>query len=165
MSPWRSWPQPTSERGTRCTVRSFSSRSGKPARSQRRQIAQRTNFSASCRTNCGRRSTRYTDGHGCSARGSSASTEDTARALEAIERNANAQVQLVDDLLDVSRIVTGKMRLDVRGVDLTTVVEAALDAVRPAADAKAIRIQSVLDPRAGPITGTRIVSSRSCGIS
>ena len=79
--------------------------------------------------------------------------EETTRALEAIERNANAQVQLVDDLLDVSRIVTGKMRLDVRAVDLTTVVEAALDAVRPAADAKVIRIQSVLDPRAGPITG------------
>ena len=79
--------------------------------------------------------------------------EDTARALEAIERNANAQVQLVDELLDVSRIVMGKMRLDVRGVDLTKVVEAALDAVRPAADAKSIRIQSVLDPRAGPIIG------------
>jgi signal transduction histidine kinase/ActR/RegA family two-component response regulator len=79
--------------------------------------------------------------------------EETTRALEAIERNANAQVQLVDDLLDVSRIVTGKMRLDVRVVDLTTVVGAALDAVRPAADAKSIRIQSVLDPRAGPITG------------
>jgi CheY-like chemotaxis protein len=62
-------------------------------------------------------------------------------------------VQLVDDLLDVSRIVTGKMRLDVRVVDLTTVLESALDAVRPAAEAKSIRIQSVLDPRAGPITG------------
>ena len=49
-------------------------------------------------------------------------------------RNANAQVQLIDDLLDVSRIVTGKMRLDVRPVDLEAVVEAALDAVRPAAE-------------------------------
>jgi signal transduction histidine kinase/ActR/RegA family two-component response regulator len=76
-----------------------------------------------------------------------------ARALEAIERNANAQVQLVDDLLDVSRVITGKMRLDVRPVDLKLVVEAALDAVRPAAEAKGIRLQGVLDPRAGPITG------------
>ena len=75
------------------------------------------------------------------------------RALEAIERNANAQVQLVDDLLDVSRVITGKMRLDVRAVDLKQVVEAAVDAVRPAAEAKTIRVQSVLDPRAGPITG------------
>jgi PAS domain S-box-containing protein len=75
------------------------------------------------------------------------------RALEAIERNANAQVQLIDDLLDVSRIVTGKMRLTVRPVDLRTVVEAALDTVRPAAEAKGIRIQSVLDSRAASITG------------
>ena len=75
------------------------------------------------------------------------------RALDVIERNANAQVQLVDDLLDVSRVITGKMRLDVRRVELTGVVEAALDAVRPAAEAKGIRLQSVLDPRAGPVTG------------
>jgi signal transduction histidine kinase/ActR/RegA family two-component response regulator len=76
-----------------------------------------------------------------------------ARALDVIERNANAQVQLVDDLLDVSRVITGKMRLDVRRVELAGVIEAALDSVRPAAEAKGIRLQSVLDPRAGPITG------------
>src|SRR5262249_47840035 len=76
-----------------------------------------------------------------------------ARALEVIERNATAQVQLIDGRLDVSRVITGKMRLDVRKVDLTAVVDAALDAVRPAAEAKGIRVQSVLDPRAGPITG------------
>jgi CheY-like chemotaxis protein/two-component sensor histidine kinase len=68
-------------------------------------------------------------------------------------RNAHAQVQLIDDLLDVSRIVSGKMRLDVRDVDLEAVVEAALDAVRPAANAKDIRLHAVLDPRAAPITG------------
>jgi CheY-like chemotaxis protein len=56
-------------------------------------------------------------------------------------------------MLDVSRIVTGKMRLDVRAVDPRGVVEGALDAVRPAAAAKEIRLQPVLDPRAGPITG------------
>ena len=79
--------------------------------------------------------------------------EATERGVEAIVRNAQAQVQLIDDLLDISRVVTGKMRLDVRPVDLRTVVEAALDSVRPAADAKEIRVQTMLDPRAGPITG------------
>jgi PAS domain S-box-containing protein len=76
-----------------------------------------------------------------------------ARGLDAIVRNANAQVQLIDDLLDVSRIVSGKMRLDVQNVDLASVVRAALDSMSPAAAAKEIRLQSVLDPRAGPITG------------
>jgi len=79
--------------------------------------------------------------------------ETAERALDAIVRNANAQVQLIDDLLDVSRVGSGKMRLDVRPVDLRTVIEGALDAVRPAAEAKAIRLQSVLDPRVAPITG------------
>jgi signal transduction histidine kinase/CheY-like chemotaxis protein len=77
----------------------------------------------------------------------------TERALDAIMRNAHAQVQLIDDLLDVSRIVTGKLRLDVRPVDLTAVVEAALDAVRPAAEAKDIRLQRVLDPGTARIMG------------
>ena len=75
------------------------------------------------------------------------------RALDAIMRNAHAQVRLIDDLLDVSRIVSGKMRLDVRAVDLKAVVEAALDAVRPAADGKGVRLQAVLDPDAGPLMG------------
>jgi signal transduction histidine kinase/ActR/RegA family two-component response regulator len=79
--------------------------------------------------------------------------EASQRAMDAIVRNANAQVQMIDDLLDVSRVVAGKMRLDVRSVDLRTVVEDALDAVRPAAEGKGIRLQPVLDPRAGPITG------------
>ena len=75
------------------------------------------------------------------------------RASQAILRNATAQVQLIDDLLDLSRIITGHMRLDVRPVDPRTVIEAALESVQPAARAKAIRIQTVLDPRAGPIMG------------
>jgi signal transduction histidine kinase/DNA-binding response OmpR family regulator len=79
--------------------------------------------------------------------------EAVTRALDVIMRNANAQVQLIDDMLDVSRIVTGKMRLDVRAVDLKAVVEAAIDAVRPAADAKELRLQVVLDPQAFGITG------------
>jgi signal transduction histidine kinase/CheY-like chemotaxis protein len=79
--------------------------------------------------------------------------QTAARALEVIERNAQAQVQMIDDLLDVSRIITGKMRLDVRLVDLKSVVDAALDAIRPAAAAKEIHLRAVLDPLAGPVSG------------
>ena len=79
--------------------------------------------------------------------------EQKGRALDAIVRNANAQVQLIDDLLDVSRIISGKMRLDVRAVDLKAVVDAALDSVRPAAAGKRIRLEATLDPRAGPLMG------------
>jgi PAS domain S-box-containing protein len=76
-----------------------------------------------------------------------------ARALEVIDRSARMQVQLIDDLLDTSRIIAGKMRLDVRLVDPRTVIQAALDVVAPAAAAKQITVQPVLDPRAGPIMG------------
>jgi PAS domain S-box-containing protein len=79
--------------------------------------------------------------------------ETRDKALDVILRNARMQVQMIDDLLDVSRIVTGKMRLDVHPVDLAAVVEAALDVVRPAADSKSIRLHAVLDPRAGPVLG------------
>jgi signal transduction histidine kinase/ActR/RegA family two-component response regulator len=75
------------------------------------------------------------------------------RAVDVIERNANAQLQLIEDLLDVSRIVTGKLRLDVKAVALASVIEAAVDTLRPAAEAKAIRLQPVVDPRAGPVSG------------
>src|SRR5262245_21515156 len=75
------------------------------------------------------------------------------RAIEAILRNATSQVQLVEDLLDVSRIITGKMRLDVQPLDLKSVIESALDAVQPAASAKGLRIATVLDPNAGPVVG------------
>jgi CheY-like chemotaxis protein/nitrogen-specific signal transduction histidine kinase len=76
-----------------------------------------------------------------------------ARAVEAIVRNANAQVQLIDELLDVSRVVSGRLRLDLQSVDLSRVVEAAVDTVRPAAQSKGVRIHAVLDPDAGPIAG------------
>jgi signal transduction histidine kinase/ActR/RegA family two-component response regulator len=76
-----------------------------------------------------------------------------ARALDAIVRNADVQVQLIDDLLDVSRITSGKMRLDVRPVDLAEAVHGALDAVRPAAAAKEIRIDTEVEPGAGRISG------------
>ena len=75
------------------------------------------------------------------------------RAVETIYRNAKSQTQLVADLLDVSRIISGKLRLDVRAVDLIYIVNAAIDSIRPAADAKGIRLQTILDPAAGPISG------------
>ena len=75
------------------------------------------------------------------------------RAVETIYRNAKSQAQLVADLLDVSRIISGKLRLDVRTVDLLYIVNAAIDSIRPAADAKSIRLQTLLDPAAGPISG------------
>ncbi|MBD2102542.1 ATP-binding protein [Leptolyngbya sp. FACHB-261] len=75
------------------------------------------------------------------------------RALETIERNARSQAQLIDDLLDISRIITGQLRLNVRTVELLPVIEAAIDTVRPAADAKNLRLQLVLDPAAGPVLG------------
>jgi signal transduction histidine kinase/DNA-binding response OmpR family regulator len=77
----------------------------------------------------------------------------SAHGLEVIERNARAQNQLIEDLLDVSRIITGKLRLDVQPVGLWEVIQAAADVVRPAADAKEIRLQLLLDPNAGPVSG------------
>jgi signal transduction histidine kinase len=77
----------------------------------------------------------------------------TARALEAIDRNTRLQVKLVDDLLDVSRIISGKMRLEVSLVELPAIVEAALETLRAAADAKAIAITVTADPTVGPVSG------------
>ena len=76
-----------------------------------------------------------------------------ARALETIERNAHAQSRLIDDLLDVSRIISGKLQIDLRIVDLSTVIEAAVDAVRPGLEAKKISFQLDLGPRAFPVMG------------
>ena len=81
------------------------------------------------------------------------SPEELNQGLETIERNARAQAQLIEELLDMSRIVNGKLRLDVQPVDLQAVVSDAVESVRPAAEAKGIRLTKVLDPRGGPITG------------
>ena len=78
------------------------------------------------------------------------SSEDQVKALETIERNARAQAQLIDDLLDVSRIVTGKLRMDVRPADPNSFIDAAVEAVRPAANARGVRVQKVMDT--GPIS-------------
>ena len=79
--------------------------------------------------------------------------ESLARAIEVIERNTRSQTQLIEDLLDISRIVSGKMRLDVEMVELPPVIQGAVEAVRPGADAKEIRLQAVLDPKASPVSG------------
>ena len=81
------------------------------------------------------------------------SPADLAEGLSIIERNARAQTQIVEDLLDMSRIISGKVRFDVQRFDLVPVVEAALATVRPTADAKNIRLQAVLDPVAAPVSG------------
>jgi signal transduction histidine kinase/CheY-like chemotaxis protein len=81
------------------------------------------------------------------------SDADTSRALETIERNARAQAQLIDDLLDVSRIITGNLRLDVRPVDPNAVIESAIQAVALAAAAKKVRIQKIIDTGLVSVSG------------
>jgi len=87
------------------------------------------------------------------AAGQVADAETSLRAIGVIERNALAQAQLVDDLLDLSRITAGKLRLDLRPMDLGPVVERAVDVVRPTADAKGVRLQMAFDHPGGPIMG------------
>ncbi|HYB99901.1 MAG TPA: ATP-binding protein [Candidatus Limnocylindrales bacterium] len=86
-------------------------------------------------------------------RANEALTAEMSQGLEVIERNTRAQVQLIEDLLDMSRIVSGNIRLDVQPIDLTDVIRAAIDSVAPAAEAKGVRLQSVLDPNAACISG------------
>jgi CheY-like chemotaxis protein len=74
-------------------------------------------------------------------------------AVTVIERNARLQVRLIDDLLDMSAILTGKIRLDVELVSPVAFIEAALETVRPAADARQIRLEKILDHSAGPVSG------------
>jgi PAS domain S-box-containing protein len=78
---------------------------------------------------------------------------EVTHAGEVIERNARSQSQLIEDLLDISRIVAGNLRLDLHAIDLAPVIEAAVDDVSPAAEAKAIRLRVSLDPLAGPVVG------------
>jgi PAS domain S-box-containing protein len=85
--------------------------------------------------------------------GAGRTDEDLAEGLATIERNARAQTQIIEDLLDMSRIISGKVRLDVQRIDLAPVVKAAMETTRHAAEAKGVRLQSVLDPLAGPIAG------------
>ncbi|HXD07236.1 MAG TPA: PAS domain S-box protein [Burkholderiaceae bacterium] len=82
-------------------------------------------------------------------------TDELHRAIEVIDRNARAQVQLIDDLLDLSRIMSGKIRLDLQQTSLQQVVHDAIESAMPAASAKDIRMQSVLDPTPARVSGDR----------
>ena len=79
--------------------------------------------------------------------------ENSEHAQEVIERNALAQKQIIEDILDVSRVITGKLQLHVGPVKLAAVVEAALDAVRPAMDAKEITVETIVDTNLRAISG------------
>ncbi len=76
-----------------------------------------------------------------------------AEAVDVIDRNVRMQNQLIEDLLDMSRIISGKIRLDVQPVDLVEVIDAALEVVKPAIDAKGLRLEKVVDPSVGPVSG------------
>lgn len=79
--------------------------------------------------------------------------ERHSHVFEIIDRNARSQAQLVEDLLDISRIISGKLRVEFRSVDMPGLVHAAIEAVRPSAEAKNIRIDSIFSSGGGPITG------------
>ncbi|HYX64028.1 MAG TPA: PAS domain S-box protein [Burkholderiales bacterium] len=79
--------------------------------------------------------------------------DELDRAMEIIERNARAQVRLIDDLLDLSRIMGGRMRLDVQEVGLVDVVQSAIDSMEPAARAKGVRLEGILDPQGAVVSG------------
>jgi PAS domain S-box-containing protein len=78
---------------------------------------------------------------------------EVQEGLAVIERNARAQAQIIEDLLDMSRIISGKVRLEVQRVDLTAVIDAALASMQPATEAKGLRLQKLIDPQAGPVSG------------
>jgi CheY-like chemotaxis protein/anti-sigma regulatory factor (Ser/Thr protein kinase) len=79
--------------------------------------------------------------------------DDVRQGLDTIDRNTRIQAQLIEDLLDISRIISGTLRLEVQPVNLVDVIEAALSAVMPAADARGVRIVKILDAQAGPVSG------------
>jgi PAS domain S-box-containing protein len=86
-------------------------------------------------------------------RGHRLDQKTTEHAIETIERNAQAQAQLIEDLVDVSRIVGGKLNLEVRPINLLPAIKAAIEVVRPAADAKSISIEINCDSSVGPVSG------------
>ena len=86
-------------------------------------------------------------------RGGILSGDKAARGLETLERNATWLTQLVEDVLDVSRIVSGKIRLDVQPVELPLIIDNAVSTIQPAADAKGVQVQTMVDPRVGHVSG------------
>jgi two-component system CheB/CheR fusion protein len=81
---------------------------------------------------------------------------ESERAIQTIARNATAQAAIIDELLDVSSIISGKLKLDMKPVDLAAVINAAVDAIRPAADAKAIEVVTSFDQKAGLVAGEAV---------
>ena len=79
--------------------------------------------------------------------------QESTRAVETILRNARAQREIIEDLLDISRIITGKLRLEVRSVEMAGIIQAVVEGVRPAADARKIDLRTAIDPGIGPISG------------
>ncbi len=77
--------------------------------------------------------------------------KDLEQGLATIERNARLQTRLIEDLLDMSRIISGKLRLDIQRVMPSKIIEAATESIRPAAQAKGINLEQILDPNAGPV--------------
>jgi len=81
------------------------------------------------------------------------SDEDLRKGLDTIERNARVQAQLIEDLLDMSRITSGKVRLDMQPLEPILFIEAAMETVRPSAEAKGVQLHKLFDPAAGPVSG------------
>jgi len=92
-------------------------------------------------------------GYAVLVRGGKLGADGTANAIEVIERNARLQTQLIEELLDVSRIISGSIRLDVTPTGLGPIIEAAAADVRPGAHAKGIRLDLALDPQAAVVSG------------
>ena len=79
--------------------------------------------------------------------------KEKERAVQVIQRNAEAQSKLIEDLLDVSRIITGKLKIDFQPVSFASITEGVLNSLGPAVDAKQLQLETVIDPAAGPILG------------
>jgi PAS domain S-box-containing protein len=85
-------------------------------------------------------------------RGGHCNEADLKEGMEVIERNCSVQAKLIEDVLDISRIVSGKLRLEIRGCELVDIIKAAVDVVRPAAEARQIRIETDLDESASHVS-------------
>jgi len=89
-------------------------------------------------------------------RGGNLDASSASRALETIERNAKSQSQLIDDLLDVSRIITGKLHINIHSINFAAIIEAAVELVRPAAEAKNIELHTEIEPAATDVSGDQV---------
>lgn len=81
------------------------------------------------------------------------SDKEKQRAVHVIQRNAEAQSKLIEDLLDVSRIITGKLKIEFQPVSFATITDSVINSLRPAVDAKRLQLETTIDPAAGPILG------------